>query len=90
MSIPSNKSINTAFHQDEGIILDTSDGLQFAFVPKNALPNEGHDRTFLGEYCQLIAEQFSKIVGKGKLIISDEDTDEPSARLILLDRDKIA
>ncbi len=88
-NIPTARSINTAIHQDEGVILDTNEGLRFAFVPQVPQAREGNDQVISGHYNQIIDEQFSEINGQGELIISDVDTPEPSARLVLLDRDEV-
>jgi hypothetical protein len=82
-TVPTSRQINTAFHQDEGIILDADTGEQYAFVPQTTGNNNG----IAGKYTQVAEGKFTSNKGDGELVVADKDTSEPSAKLLLLDQD---
>ena len=81
--IPSKKEINTAFHQDEGLLLKTFDGKSFVLVIEDSLNPKGL-RVFLG-HCNEVVD--GKIVMNGQdghITIFDEKTSEPLGVLAII------
>lgn len=90
LEAPSVKKLNGAFSQNEGVILNTEGGLWFSFIPNGTHQEEIDDTIYPGSYCQIVDERFTRLKGRAKLAVSHITTPNPSARLLLLDRDEIS
>ncbi len=67
--IPNNREINTAFHQDEGVVLETGEGQKYTFVP-DIIANHRPEWPFglTGRYCLVDKnDQFTSTQGEAIL-----------------------
>lgn len=81
--IPSKKEINTAFHQDEGIYLQTIDGKTYVLSIQDSLNPKGI-RVILGKCSEVVDGKIAIGGQDGHLTIYDIATPEPLGVLTII------